>query len=258
MARRCSRAIRTARNLAFFTEYPEGLRITALSFAHKRAAASLQGELSYRPGSPFMLAPGDVLPPFMSAAIPSLLRARVDAVPCGGLFHGYDLYALWQAQFGARHEWMLAGLPLAAGAEVVGKHAQGLPDPAVMRYGRSDIFGVGAIQGRCTMTTADAARQQPARLRNAECLGLSAARRRAAAAAGAAAGGERQRGLRARRKGLVGRHAAGGGTPVAQPGAALRVPRASSGGAGLPAFLGGDYNVTADRDTATLAAGVKF
>lgn len=147
------------RNMAYFTEYPEGLRITAANFTHKRGAAIWYGELSYRPETPFMLAPGDVLPPFLSASAPSLLRARANAVPAGGLFHGYDMYAVWQAQLGLRHETTLATVPLTLGFEAVGKHAEDLPDQALLRYGRADIFGVGAIHGACAVNTGDAARQ---------------------------------------------------------------------------------------------------
>jgi hypothetical protein len=48
---------------------------------------------------------------------------------------------------------------LAASAEVVGKRALGLPDQSVMRYGRADIFGVGAINGNCVVNTGNGARQ---------------------------------------------------------------------------------------------------
>jgi len=146
-------------NMAYFTEYAQDLRISAATLSHRLGATSLHGEVSYRPRQAFMLAPGDVLPPFLSPATPSLLRARADAVPPGGIFHGYDLYPVWQAQFGVRREWVVAGLPLAAAAEVVGKHARGLPDPALTRYGRADILGVGPIKGSCAVNTGDAARQ---------------------------------------------------------------------------------------------------
>lgn len=147
------------RNMAYFTEYPEGLRISAATFSRKRGPTTVYGELSYRPQTPFMLAPGDVLPPFLSATAPALLRARANAVPPGGIFHGYDLYAMWQAQFGARHEWTVRGVPLAATIEAVGKHVRELPDPALLRYGRADIFGVGPIGSICNITTGNAARQ---------------------------------------------------------------------------------------------------
>jgi hypothetical protein len=147
------------RNMAYFTEYADGLRITAATFSRKRAGTSIHGEVSYRPALPFMLAPGDVLPPFLSATAPALLRARADAVPPGGIFHGYDLYAMWQAQAGVRREWTLAAMELAFGAEVVGKRVRGLPDPSVLRYGRGDSFGAGAVNGSCAVSTRDAARQ---------------------------------------------------------------------------------------------------
>jgi len=147
------------RNMAYFTEYPEGLRITALTLSRKRGATTLYGELSYRPETPLMLAPGDVLPPFLNAGVPALLRARANAVAPGGVFHGYDLYAMWQAQLGARHEWTLGGVALAASVEAVGKHVRALPDPALLRYGRADIFGVGPVAGACNVTTGNPARQ---------------------------------------------------------------------------------------------------
>ena len=147
------------RNQAFYSEYPEGLRISAATLEYKRGPGTLYGELSFRDGVPFMLAPGDVMPPFLSATAPSLLRARANAVPPGGLLPGYDLYAVWQAQFGLRREWLLAGLPLAANIEAVGKHARNLPDASVMRYGRADIFGAGPVFGVCSVHTGRPERQ---------------------------------------------------------------------------------------------------
>jgi len=146
-------------NLAYFTEYAERLRITALTVTHQAGPDTLQGEVSYRPATPFMLAPGDVLLPFISASAPSQLRARADAVAPGGIFRGYDLHPLWQAQFGVRREWTPGGVPLVVGVEAVGKHVPGLPAPEVLRYGRADVFGVGPVGGACTPTTEKAARQ---------------------------------------------------------------------------------------------------
>ena len=147
------------RNQAFYTEYPEGLRISAATLSHERGPSTVYGEVSYRAGVPFMMAPGDVMPAFLSASAPSLLRVRANAVAPGALFRGYDLYAMWQAQFGLRQEWTLAGMPVVASIEAVGKHARNLPDPAVMRYGRADIFGAGPVFGVCSVHTGDAARQ---------------------------------------------------------------------------------------------------
>ncbi|WP_313178617.1 DUF1302 family protein, partial [Massilia sp.] len=147
------------RNMAYFTEYPQDLALTALTFHHKHGKGRFYGEASYRPRQPFMLAPGDVLPPFLNASVAALLRADANAVPPGGIYHGYDLHPMSQLQLGAAREWQLGKVALSATAEVVGKHASGLPDPAVRRYGRADIFGVGPVNGACIVTTGNAARQ---------------------------------------------------------------------------------------------------
>lgn len=147
------------RNIAFFTEYPERIGLTAFTFLRKAGSTTTFGELSWRPKTPFMLSPGDVLPPFMNATVPALLRASADAVPSGGLFHGYDFHPVVQLQFGVLHDGSIGATPVSVIAEVVGKHVVDLPDPAMRRYGRADLFGVGPVFGVCTVTTADAARQ---------------------------------------------------------------------------------------------------
>jgi hypothetical protein len=142
------------RNMAFFTEYPEGIAITALTFARKQGGTTTYGEASYRPRAPFMLSPGDVLPPFLSATVPALLRASANAVPPGGRFHGYDLHPVAQLQLGLQHERTIGATPVSGTLEMVAKHAMGLPDQALRRYGRADLFGVGPVFGNCVVTTA--------------------------------------------------------------------------------------------------------
>jgi hypothetical protein len=147
------------RNMAYFTEYPENIAITALTFSRKTGATTTFGELSYRPRAPFMLSPGDVLPPFLAATAPALLRQAADQVAPGGLFHGYDLHPVAQLQFGLAHEAKLGATPVSGAFEVVAKHAMGLPDQALRRYGRADLFGVGPVFGICAVTTARPALQ---------------------------------------------------------------------------------------------------
>lgn len=246
-------------NMAYFTEYPEGLRITALALSHKLSAASVHGELSYRPATPFMLAPGDVLPPFMNASSPSLLRARIDAVAPGGLFRGYDLYALWQAQLGARREWVLAGLPLSAAAEIVGKHAPRLPDPAQLRYGRSDVFGVGAIHGSCTVNTLDAARQCSLRgyaTPNAWGYRLRFDARLPALAPQLA--GSASALFVHDVKGWSGDMLLNEGRRSLNLALRFEYRQRYLMELGYQPSWGGDYNVAADRDTASVALGMKF
>lgn len=146
-------------NMAFFTEYPDHIALSALTVLRRQGATTLAGELAYRPRAPFMLAPGDVLPPFLNQGTPALLRAAVDAVAPGALFHGYDLHPTVQLQLAVQHEGKAGSTALAGGVEVVAKHAIGLPDPALRRYGRADLFGVGPVFGRCVVTTGQAARQ---------------------------------------------------------------------------------------------------
>jgi hypothetical protein len=144
------------KNIAFFTEYADAIQIQALTFTHRSGRAEWFGEVSYRPNQPLLISPGDALPPFISPTAPALLRADANAVPPGGLFHGYDRYPMIQAQFGLQRE---LGSMFTGSAEVVAKRVRDLPDQALRRYGRNDIFGVGAINGACAVTTADAARQ---------------------------------------------------------------------------------------------------
>ncbi|WP_332876389.1 DUF1302 domain-containing protein [Massilia sp. S19_KUP03_FR1] len=147
------------KNMAFLTEYPDNIALSALTVARKQGDTTVFGELSYRPRAPFMLAPGDALPPFLSPSAPALLRVAADAVAPGGIFHGYDLHPSAQLQIGVQQDGKVGATPLSATLEVVAKHAIGLPDPALRRYGRADLFGVGPVFGVCTVTTANPARQ---------------------------------------------------------------------------------------------------
>jgi hypothetical protein len=147
-------------NLAFFTEYPEAIRLTALTFAHKHGATNVYGELSYRPNQPLQLSPGDVIGAFLSPTSASLLRADANALAPGALFHGFDRYAVTQAQLGVQQDWSIAGgVKLGASAEVVAKFVGALPDQALRRYGRADIFGAGPINGVCVVNTPDPVKQ---------------------------------------------------------------------------------------------------
>lgn len=148
------------KNVAFFTEYPDDIKLIAANFAHKRGAATFSGELAYRPNQALQLPPGDVLPPFLSPTAPSLLRADASATAPGGVFRGYDRYRTAQLQLAIQYDWGRRGAALLSGAaEIVAKHAFSLPDPAVRRYGRPDQFGSGPVHGVCTVNSVDAARQ---------------------------------------------------------------------------------------------------
>lgn len=148
------------KNLAYFTEYVDGIKLFALNFARRHGAGTWTGELAYRPNQPLQLPPGDVLPAFLSPTAPSQLRADATATAPGAAFHAYDRYRALQLQLGLRHEWGKVGRAMLTGqADLVGKHVMALPDPALRRYGRPDQFGPGPINGVCTVTTVNAARQ---------------------------------------------------------------------------------------------------
>lgn len=148
------------KNLTYFTEHVDGIKLFALNVARKHGAATWTGELAYRPNQPLQLPPGDVLPAFLSPTAPSLLRADATATAPGAAFHAYDRYRALQLQVGLRYDWGKVGRTMLTGqADVVGKHVMSLADPLLRRYGRPDQYGSGPINGVCTVTTVNAARQ---------------------------------------------------------------------------------------------------
>ncbi|HEX8613535.1 MAG TPA: DUF1302 family protein [Telluria sp.] len=148
------------KNMRYFTEYVGGIDMTTVTLAHRHAHANMFAELTYRANQPIQLPPGDTLPALLNPATASLLRKEVDALAPGALFHAYDRYRTFHLQAGVQRDWpMVGGVALGTSAEVVVKHVAGLPEPAVRRYGRSDLFGNGPVNGACPVTTSNAARQ---------------------------------------------------------------------------------------------------
>lgn len=148
------------RNLRFFVEFPQGIALTALTFARKLERGAVYGEVSYRPNLPVQLAAGDVLAAFISNTAASLVRADVAALAPGGAFHAYDRFRTTQAQLGLLREWKTSGgTPINGMAELVWKHVGALPDPARRRYGRADVFGLGPVGAVCAVNSASAAKQ---------------------------------------------------------------------------------------------------
>lgn len=148
------------KNMNYFTEYVGDIAMTALTVVHRRAQGSVFGELVFRANQPLQLPPGDTLPAFLGPAFPSLLRMDVNALAPGELYHAYDRYRTFQLQAGVQQDWPRMGaVAFSTLAEVALKHVAGLPEPAVRRYGRPDQFGGGPVNGVCTVTTIDAARQ---------------------------------------------------------------------------------------------------
>lgn len=148
------------RNIVYFTEHPDDIKLYAVNFAHKRGADTWTGEFTYRPNQPMQLPPGDVLPAFLLPNAPTLLRADANAIAPGGAFSAYDRHKTMQLQVGLVHDWGRVGrVALSGGGDVIVKHVISLPDPLVRRYGRPDQFGSGPVNGTCTVNTVDPARQ---------------------------------------------------------------------------------------------------
>ncbi len=247
------------KNMAFFTEYPENIALTAVTFARKRGDTTVFGEMSYRPRAPFMLAPGDALPPFLSATVPALLRASANAVPPGGIFHGFDLHPTAQLQFGVQQDGKIGATPVSGTLEVVAKHAMGLPDPAVRRYGRADLFGVGPVFGTCVVTTATPAQQcTQAGYATSDAWGYRLRMDARWPALGPGLAATASAVFVHDVKGWSGDFLLNQGRKTAN--LALRVEyrqRYLAEIAWLPVW-GGDYNPLGDRDTVAFAVGVKF
>jgi hypothetical protein len=148
------------RNVQFFTEYVDDIKLYSVTFAHKRRRMTVFGELSYRPNQPLQLPAGDATAAFISATAPTLLRADANALAPGALFHGYDQYRTSHAQLGVQGNWTSAGgAALSSSAEVVQKHVFGLPDQTVRRYLRPDQYGLGPVNGACTATSGSPEKQ---------------------------------------------------------------------------------------------------
>jgi hypothetical protein len=149
------------RNPRYMTRYPEGVKVFALNFESKPQPWTVYGELAYRPNQPVGLNAGDQLSAVTSNTAPTLLRASIAALPPGGVLVGFDRLKTLQAQAGFAREVrdVLGARSLTLGAEIAVKHVLNLPDVNVRRYGRSDIFGAGPVNGVCAGGSIDPAKQ---------------------------------------------------------------------------------------------------
>lgn len=246
-------------NMRFLTEFVGNAGLTALTARHRAGATTFGAELSWRERIPFMLSPADALPAFLSPTAPSLLRASINAVPPGAVFHGYDLYSMAQLQLSAEQRWNVFGLPLTGLLELVGKHTPGLPDPAVRRYGRADVFGPGPVNGVCTVMTGDAARQ--CSLRGYHTANAWSYRLRLDARLPELASGVETKltaGFGHEVKGWSGDFAINEGRHMVSAGCQFEYRKRWFADLHYVGIWGGDYNATTDRDTLALSAGVRF
>jgi hypothetical protein len=138
-------------NPQYFTDYPEDIRIYALTFDTKFRGGGVFVELSYRPNQPLQYNSADLIAAFVSLTAPTPLRAQANAAAPGAAFQGWERHDALQLQLGgtATIPGVLGAAGLNVGAEVVYKTVPDRPDPSVTRFGRSDVFGQGPVNGVC-------------------------------------------------------------------------------------------------------------
>jgi hypothetical protein len=247
------------KNMVFMTDFVDNARLTALTLTRRQDATTYGAELSWREGLPFALPPGDVLPVFMNPNALSPIRVAVNAVPPGGVFRAYDLYSMAQLQLSVQHRWSAFGVPLTGMMELLGKHTPGLPDQSVRRYGRSDLFGPGPVNGICMISTGDPARQcsllgyQTANAWSYR-LGLEARLPELAQALASRV----VVGFSHDVKGWSGDYAINQGRRMMSLGWLLEYRKRYFGELKYVGVWGGDYNPLIDHDTLAVAVGVRF
>lgn len=144
-------------NVQYLVEYPENVRIFTLNFQTRMPDnATFFAELTYQPNQMLRFNATDLLNAFASNVAPTPLRADATAVAPGGAFHGYDRFHVTQFNLGGSKplRGVLGAAQLTLGAEAAVKHVDQLPDPAIRRYGRSDLFGLGPVNNACAGTAA--------------------------------------------------------------------------------------------------------
>ena len=138
-------------NPTYFLEWPENIRMFALNFETAFKGGTAFGELSYRPNQPLQFNAADLLNAVVTTTGPTQLRDRVNAVAPGGELTGFERHKALQLQLGAVGviPGVLGAAGMSWGGEVIYKRIPDLPDPNVLRFGRSDIFGQGPVNGVC-------------------------------------------------------------------------------------------------------------
>ena len=135
--------------------YPENIKLYGLSFdTHYGQATRVFGELAYRPNQPLSINFADLADAFVARNPNSILNRPASgknalALPPGATFDAYDRYKVTTASLGINQGFpgILRSQRVLFAAEVGVSHVGGLPDPSVIRYGRSESYGVAAVPG---------------------------------------------------------------------------------------------------------------
>jgi len=140
------------RSVSYAMVYPEDVSLLGLSFIKKLAPTTrLLGEVAYRPHQPITLNAFDVLSSFASRSPASLLALNkgINALPVGASFDAYDRFAVTTGSLSVDTVFpkTLGAERISLLAEVGISQVRGLPDPAVLRYGRSLGYNGAAYLG---------------------------------------------------------------------------------------------------------------
>jgi hypothetical protein len=137
-------------NVRYFMEYPDDVRMFGLNLATVIDKTRIYAEYTYRPNQSILLNPTDLFNAFASNTAPSLLRADATATPAGGTYPGFDRREISQVVVAAsRPLGTMAGAAFTLSGEAGMKYIHDLPDVNVRRYGRSDFYGLGPVNGVC-------------------------------------------------------------------------------------------------------------
>ena len=149
-----------ANGARFGLVYAENIHLYGLSFS-SRVDPSLRiyGELALRPNQPLNLNTSDEIAAILQRTATTALQLakNTNAILPGGTFDGYDRYKVTTGTLGVSKlfdkAWAADQLTLTG--EFGWSHVSDLPDQGVLRYGRSDLYGVAALNGQaCTDSSA--------------------------------------------------------------------------------------------------------
>lgn len=140
------------RSVTYAMVYPEDVALLGLSFSKKLAPTMrLSGELAYRPRQPVTLSAFDVLSSFVSRSPASVLALNkgITTLPVGASFDAYDRFGVATGSLGVDTviSKTLGAERVNLLAEVGVSQVRGLPDPAVLRYGRPLAYNGAAYTG---------------------------------------------------------------------------------------------------------------
>ena len=140
------------RSVSYAMVYPEDVSLMGLSFIKKLTPTTrLLGEVAYRPHQPITLNAFDVLSSFASRSPASVLALNkgINSLPVGASFDAYDRFAVTTGSLGVNTVFpkTLGAERISLLAEVGVSQVRGLPDSAVLRYGRPVGYNGAAYTG---------------------------------------------------------------------------------------------------------------